>query len=85
MSPHRMFQSWGSSSIAVLRIQRPIITHAVVLGRLYRARLHFRIRPHRPEFQSAEPATTATDAVLAIEHRAAVFEFDGGGQQQPER
>ena len=81
-----MFQSCGSSSIAVARITPPDAGHArIAFPRLQRTGRAFGVVVHRSKLQRAKDTAIAADAILRVEHRTAVFELDRRGEQDPER
>ncbi len=77
MSPRRMFQSCGSSSIAVARMSRPMrVTRGSFSTRLHGADAGLGVRAHRAELQRVERAAAEADALLRVEHRPAVLQLD---------
>ena len=84
MSPRKMFQSWGSSSIAVARRVRPMrVTRGSFSPGLLRAEEAVRVRHHRPELQHSELPATASHAPVAEEHRAAVLQLHERTRSRP--
>ena len=76
MSPRRMFQSCGSSSIDVRRRTRPtrVILRIALVDGVAGAEL-LRADDHRPELEHLEVLAVPADARLPVENRPAALEL----------
>ena len=86
MSPRKMFQSCGSSSIAVARMNRPMRVTRGSCSMAWRAPIVASASGIiERNFKASKGCRRFADALLAEEHRAAVLELDDDGQDQPDR
>ncbi len=86
MSPRKMFQSCGSSSIAVARSTAPDARDArVAFRRLQRSDVALGVGHHRAELEHVEVSPALADARLPEEDGPGAVEPDRGRDDQPER